>query len=74
MPQTHRPLVLVVLDGWGHREAAAHNAVLNAHTPVWDRLWNSYPHALIRASGAEVGLPARWADTQWSSWPRPEVR
>lgn len=58
MPQTHRPLVLVVLDGWGYREATADNAVRNAHTPVWDRLWNAYPHALIRACGADVGLPA----------------
>lgn len=50
-------MVLVVLDGWGYSEKISDNAIRNARTPVWDRLWNDYPHTLIRASGANVGLP-----------------
>ena len=57
-PLQHRPVALVVLDGWGHREQADCNAIRNAHTPVWDRLWRSCPHTLIRTSGAAAGLPA----------------
>ena len=57
-PQRHRPIVLIVLDGWGYRENAASNAIRNARKPVWDRLWRTYPHTLIRTSGADVGLPA----------------
>jgi 2,3-bisphosphoglycerate-independent phosphoglycerate mutase len=52
-----RPVVLVVLDGWGYREDPQHNAIARARTPVWDRLWSHYPHALIEASGPAVGLP-----------------
>lgn len=52
-----RPVVLLVLDGWGYRQDAAHNAIANAHTPVWDRLWADHPHTLLEASGADVGLP-----------------
>ncbi|QBQ53764.1 2,3-bisphosphoglycerate-independent phosphoglycerate mutase [Nitrosococcus wardiae] len=52
-----RPLTLVILDGWGYSEETTSNAIQAAHTPVWDTLWNHYPHTVIRASGAEVGLP-----------------
>ncbi len=54
----HRPVLLVILDGWGYSEKTKDNAIAQAKKPVWDRLWNEYPHTLIRASGAEVGLPA----------------
>ena len=50
-------MVLAILDGWGHRPEAAHNAILQAGTPVMDALWTAYPHTLIEASGAHVGLP-----------------
>lgn len=50
-------LTLIVLDGWGYRENAAHNAISAAKTPTWDRLWSSYPHTLLSASGLDVGLP-----------------
>ncbi|MFW6731711.1 MAG: 2,3-bisphosphoglycerate-independent phosphoglycerate mutase [Synechococcus sp.] len=50
-------MVLAILDGWGHRPEAAHNAILQASTPVMDALWTAYPHTLIEASGAHVGLP-----------------
>lgn len=52
-----RPLTLIILDGWGCSEEITSNAIHAARTPVWDELWNNYPHTAIRASGAEVGLP-----------------
>ena len=52
-----RPVMLAILDGWGWREDAADNAVRQARTPVFDELWSSFPHALLRTSGLEVGLP-----------------
>ena len=52
------PVVLAILDGWGHREEFLDNAIKNAHTPVMDSLWHAYPHTLISASGADVGLPS----------------
>jgi 2,3-bisphosphoglycerate-independent phosphoglycerate mutase len=51
------PMVLVILDGWGYREATDGNAVAAAKTPVMDSLWSAYPHTLIRTSGKDVGLP-----------------
>src|SRR5215469_10801113 len=55
--QKRRPVMLVVLDGWGWREEAADNAVRQARTPTFDRLWAGCPHALLRTSGKDVGLP-----------------
>ena len=51
------PVVLAILDGWGHREEIIDNAIKNANTPVMDSLWHAYPHTLINASGNDVGLP-----------------
>ncbi|WP_320663849.1 2,3-bisphosphoglycerate-independent phosphoglycerate mutase [Prochlorococcus sp. MIT 1223] len=51
------PVVLAILDGWGHREELANNAVKAANTPVMDALWQAYPHTFIEASGSHVGLP-----------------
>ena len=51
-------MLLLILDGWGYSETPQHNAIAAANKPVWDRLWNNYPHTLIRTSGAAVGLPA----------------
>ena len=53
-----RPVMLVILDGFGWREERADNAVRLASTPTFDRLWSSCPHALLRTSGRDVGLPA----------------
>ena len=53
-----RPMVLLILDGWGYSETIQHNAIAAARKPVWDRLWSKHPHTLIRTSGAAVGLPA----------------
>lgn len=51
------PLLLIILDGWGHQQSNAQNAITLAKTPVWDKLWSIYPHTLISASGLDVGLP-----------------
>src|SRR5436305_10855486 len=53
------PLVaLVILDGWGCAPPGPGNAVELAETPVFDRLWRTYPHATLEASGESVGLPS----------------
>jgi 2,3-bisphosphoglycerate-independent phosphoglycerate mutase len=57
MNKAPKPVVLVILDGWGYSEQHASNAIRAASTPVWDRLWKECPHTLIRTSGAAVGLP-----------------
>src|SRR5918993_5269916 len=50
-------VVLVVLDGWGHRTEREGNAIELGATPVWHRLWGSFPRTLLEASGLAVGLP-----------------
>ncbi|WP_322514930.1 2,3-bisphosphoglycerate-independent phosphoglycerate mutase [Rhodopseudomonas palustris] len=55
--QSRRPVMLVILDGWGWREDPADNAVLQANTPTFDALWTGGPHAFLRTSGKSVGLP-----------------
>ena len=57
-PNRPRPVVLCILDGWGHREICENNAICQARTPVLDRLYATCPSALIDASEQEVGLPA----------------
>ena len=54
---TPKPFALIILDGWGYREASENNAILNAHTPNMDRLWEQDCHGLISGSGIDVGLP-----------------
>ncbi len=53
-----KPIVLVILDGFGYSEDVEGNAIAQAHKPTWDKLWKERPHTLIKGSGAEVGLPA----------------
>jgi len=53
-----RPALLLILDGWGYREETEHNAIHSANTPVWDQLWATRQHTLVRTSGLAVGLPA----------------
>ena len=55
--QQQRPVMLVILDGWGWRETNEDNAVRLAHTPTFDRLWGNGPHALLTTCGEDVGLP-----------------
>mgnify|MGYP002725656193 CR=1 FL=1 len=52
-----KPVVLVVMDGWGYSEDDDANAVNAANKPVWDRLWKECAHTLIGTSGSAVGLP-----------------
>src|SRR5437588_4044752 len=55
--RTHPLVVLVILDGWGCASPGPGNAVEQAETPVFDRLWAEYPHTTLEASGEAVGLP-----------------
>ena len=57
MTTPKKPLVLLILDGWGYRPDMPDNAVSNANTPVLDKLCKDYANTLISASGMDVGLP-----------------
>lgn len=57
MTQVKKPLMLIILDGWGYREAIEGNAVLAAKTPNLDHLVEEYPWCFLEASGEAVGLP-----------------
>jgi len=57
MTTPKKPLVLLILDGWGYRPDMPDNAVSNANTPVLDQLCKDYANSLISASGMDVGLP-----------------
>jgi len=59
----HKPVVLIVLDGWGHREEKEHNGIAQARTPFLDSLYAKYPHTLLDASGQALGLPVGQAGT-----------
>lgn len=52
-----KPHVLIILDGWGHRESSDHNAIKLAKTPVWDDILLNNPSCLVSGSGTDVGLP-----------------
>ena len=52
-----RPVMLVILDGWGWREDPRDNAIRQAKTPNFDRLWQTGPHGFLHTSGRDVGLP-----------------
>ncbi|WP_137937084.1 2,3-bisphosphoglycerate-independent phosphoglycerate mutase [Chitinivorax sp. B] len=53
-----KPVVLLILDGFGHRLEGDDNAILHANKPNWDRLCQTYPYTTINASEQFVGLPA----------------
>lgn len=57
MPPSVTPVLLIILDGFGYRPEAKDNAISAAHKPNWDKFWAGYPHTLIHASEAAVGLP-----------------
>src|SRR5580704_4028049 len=52
-----KPLVLIILDGWGYRAETKANAIALARKPTYDRLLREYPNTLIQTSGPYVGLP-----------------
>mgnify|MGYP001088760476 CR=1 FL=1 len=49
---------LIILDGFGHRDAVAYNAIRTDGVVHFKKLWENYPHTYIQASGLDVGLPA----------------
>ncbi|WP_250238318.1 2,3-bisphosphoglycerate-independent phosphoglycerate mutase [Cardinium endosymbiont of Oedothorax gibbosus] len=51
------PVVLLILDGWGHSSETRYNAIAGAKTPYWNHLMQTCPHTLLDASGCSVGLP-----------------
>lgn len=51
-----KPLLLIILDGFGHSEDTTYNAIFHARTPHLDTWFNTYPHCLLHASGEHVGL------------------
>ncbi|MDB4261113.1 2,3-bisphosphoglycerate-independent phosphoglycerate mutase [Porticoccaceae bacterium] len=57
MTEQHKPLILLILDGFGYSDIKTHNAISNADAPVWQALWQERPKTLIHTSGMEVGLP-----------------
>jgi len=54
---TPKPLLLIILDGWGYNPSSKGNAIALARTPTMDELNRSFPHTLIHTSGPYVGLP-----------------
>jgi 2,3-bisphosphoglycerate-independent phosphoglycerate mutase len=59
MQPSINPLVLIILDGWGHTDNTVYNAIYSAKKPVWEKLWLECPRTLIQASGTDVGLPSQ---------------
>jgi 2,3-bisphosphoglycerate-independent phosphoglycerate mutase len=57
LPRSYPLVALVILDGWGCAPPGPGNAVELADTPNFDRLWRTYPHTTLDASGEAVGLP-----------------
>src|SRR5512146_960788 len=52
-----KPLVLIILDGWGYSPETKANAIALARKPTYDKLLAEYPNTLIHTSGRYVGLP-----------------
>ncbi|HVT31691.1 MAG TPA: 2,3-bisphosphoglycerate-independent phosphoglycerate mutase [Rhodanobacteraceae bacterium] len=52
-----KPILLLILDGWGHREDESHNAIARANVPNWRHLLATCPHTLVETHGEHVGLP-----------------
>src|SRR5205807_5803004 len=52
-----KPLILVILDGWGYRAEREANAIALARKPTYDKLLREYPNTLVHTSGRFVGLP-----------------
>ncbi len=53
-----KPLLLLILDGWGCAKNSKYNAITNAKTPQWSSWLDKYPHMVLDASGKSVGLPS----------------
>ncbi|MCZ8115219.1 2,3-bisphosphoglycerate-independent phosphoglycerate mutase [Silanimonas sp.] len=57
MASRPKPVLLLILDGWGHRDETADNAIALARVPHWRRLLAECPHTLVHTEGKFVGLP-----------------
>ncbi|GAA5315799.1 MAG: 2,3-bisphosphoglycerate-independent phosphoglycerate mutase [Candidatus Pelagadaptatus aseana] len=57
MTAARKPLVLLILDGFGHSDDSQYNAIKTASSPTWDNLWQNNAKTLIHTSGMAVGLP-----------------
>jgi 2,3-bisphosphoglycerate-independent phosphoglycerate mutase len=57
MSNRPKPLILLIIDGFGHSEESDHNAVVKAKTPCWDDLQKNNPTTLLDCAGDAVGLP-----------------
>ena len=57
MTETKKPVVLIVLDGFGYTETEKYNAIVNANAPTWENIWTNNPRTTIGTSGLAVGLP-----------------
>jgi len=57
MKNIKKPVMLLILDGYGYNKERKGNAIAQAKTPFFDKLWKEYPHILSNASGELVGLP-----------------
>jgi 2,3-bisphosphoglycerate-independent phosphoglycerate mutase len=53
-----KKVMLIIMDGWGHGQIPASDAIKNANTPFVDSLYNKYPNTELVTCGEEVGLPA----------------
>jgi 2,3-bisphosphoglycerate-independent phosphoglycerate mutase len=53
-----KPLLLMILDGWGISADSSYNAITQANTPQWNEWLENYPHSELEACGEAVGLPA----------------
>lgn len=58
MSNSGQKVALIILDGWGINKDYPGNAIAQANTPTWDKMWSEAPHASMDASGEAVGLPA----------------
>jgi 2,3-bisphosphoglycerate-independent phosphoglycerate mutase len=56
MNEKRRPLVLMIIDGWGYSPRREGNAIALAHTPYYDEISKKYPKTLLEAAGTRVGL------------------
>jgi 2,3-bisphosphoglycerate-independent phosphoglycerate mutase len=57
MKQSNRPVLLIILDGFGYAQDQTHSAITTKTAPFWYSLWDKYAHTTLAASGIAVGLP-----------------
>ncbi len=52
-----KPVILLILDGWGENPVSENNAIKLARTPTWNKLVKTFPKSVLKTSGEDVGLP-----------------